>query len=167
MTAKTAISEQEYLSLRYEGVGPEYRDGEVIERSMPVYKHGRTQQRIGTFFEVRSEEYGVYPSTEERMFLRPGRWVVADVAVYHPDDQHEDYPTQPPFIVVEILSPDDRMGDVIEKLEEYRLWGVPYVWLADPHRRKLYVMESEFRQVPVWEVQQPSLRLTPHDVFPK
>jgi Uma2 family endonuclease len=134
---------------------------------MPVYEHGRTQSRVGSFFEVRSEEYNVFPSTEQRIQLRPGQWVVADLAVYHPKEQSEQYPSQPPLIVIEVLSPDDRMGDVMEKLEEYRRFGVLYVWLADPQRRKLYVMESEFRQVAFWETQQPAFRLGPKDVFPK
>jgi Uma2 family endonuclease len=36
-------------------------------------------------------------------------------------------PDTPPLIVVEILSPDDRLTEVREKLEEYRAWGVPHV----------------------------------------
>jgi Uma2 family endonuclease len=165
MTAKTAISEQEYLSLRYEGVEPEYRDGEVIERSMPGYRHGDVQAGLAQFFKSRQREQRLFSSSEQRIRLYPGRWVVADVAVYHPDRPTEDYPSEPPLIVIEILSPDDRMGDVIDKLEEYRRFGVPYVWLANPQSRKLYVMESDFRQVRMWETQQPPLRLTPDDVF--
>ena len=39
-------------------------------------------------------------------------------------------PTIPPFVAIEILSPDDRMTDVRNKLAEYRAWGVTHVWLV-------------------------------------
>jgi Uma2 family endonuclease len=41
----------------------------------------------------------------------------------------------PPELVVEILSPDDRYGEVMEKLEEYLALGVDLVWIVDPEHR--------------------------------
>jgi len=40
-----------------------------------------------------------------------------------------------PEIVIEILSPDDRRGEVHEKLEEYLDLGVDLVWIVDPEFR--------------------------------
>ena len=34
--------------------------------------------------------------------------------------------------MIEMLSKDDRYHDVVEKLEEYRVWGVPNIWVVDP-----------------------------------
>jgi hypothetical protein len=42
MPTKTAISEEEYLTTSFEH-DPEYRDGELLERSMPIFKHGEVQ----------------------------------------------------------------------------------------------------------------------------
>ena len=39
------------------------------------------------------------------------------------------------FVVVEIISPDDRYGRLTHRLEDYRRWGVPHVWLIDPKNR--------------------------------
>jgi Uma2 family endonuclease len=44
--------------------------------------------------------------------------------------------TTPPFIVIEILSPEDRMSRVRKKIDEYLAFGVAYVWLADPDARR-------------------------------
>lgn len=42
----------------------------------------------------------------------------------------------PPFIAIEILSPQDRMLRVRAKIDEYLAFGVAYVWLIDPKRRR-------------------------------
>ena len=47
-----------------------------------------------------------------------------------------------PELVVEILSPDDRWSDVMEKLEEYFEIGVQAVWVADPRACSVYVYRS-------------------------
>jgi Uma2 family endonuclease len=74
-------------------------------------------------------------------------FLIPDVAVFYP---HEPglVPDTPPLIAIEILSPDDRLTKVREKLEEYRAWGVPHVWLVDPHSRRLYSCDEGLREVP-------------------
>lgn len=47
-----------------------------------------------------------------------------------------------PELIVEILSPDDRWSDLMEKLDEYFTIGVPAVWVADPRTRDVYVYRS-------------------------
>jgi len=48
----------------------------------------------------------------------------------------------PPELVVEVLSPDDRYGGVMEKLEEYLALGVDLVWIVDPERRYVLAYRS-------------------------
>ena len=43
------------------------------------------------------------------------------------------------FLTIEILSEDDKMTKVMEKLEEYEAKGVPNIWLIDPRLRKMSV----------------------------
>lgn len=38
----------------------------------------------------------------------------------------------PPLIVIEILSPEDRVSRYKERLEDYRRMGVPNIWVIDP-----------------------------------
>ena len=49
--------------------------------------------------------------------------------------------------MAEVLSLDDLLTAVREKLEEYKAWGVPHVWLADPHGKRLYVCEKGLMEV--------------------
>jgi Uma2 family endonuclease len=48
----------------------------------------------------------------------------------------------PPELVVEILSPDDRWSEVMEKLEDYFSAGVDRVWVVDFRRRKIFAYRS-------------------------
>ena len=40
-----------------------------------------------------------------------------------------------PDLAVEVLSPDDRSRDILDKVGEYLQAGVPLVWVIDPKRR--------------------------------
>jgi Uma2 family endonuclease len=74
-------------------------------------------------------------------------------------------PELPPLIVIEILSPDDRLATVREKLEEYKAWGAPHVWLVDPHSRRLYTCDDGFREVVTFTVPELGVTVTPNDIF--
>jgi Uma2 family endonuclease len=52
--------------------------------------------------------------------------------------------TTPPFIAIEILSKDDRMSDMQERIDDYLKFGVPYVWVIDPraHRAWAYTKDG-------------------------
>ena len=47
-----------------------------------------------------------------------------------------------PDLVVEIMSPDDRWNDVIQKLREYFSIGLRLVWVAHPETRTVYAYRS-------------------------
>ena len=44
----------------------------------------------------------------------------------------------PPLIAVEVFSPDDRAGDLEEKIADYLAFGVQYVWAINPDTRRAY-----------------------------
>jgi Uma2 family endonuclease len=45
---------------------------------------------------------------------------------------------EPPFICIEILSPEDRVSRTNERITDYLRFGVPYVWILDPQTRKAW-----------------------------
>lgn len=47
-----------------------------------------------------------------------------------------------PELIVEVMSPDDRWGEVNDKLVEYFAVGVQLVWVADPRRQQILVYRS-------------------------
>ena len=46
-----------------------------------------------------------------------------------------------PLIAIEILSRRDEMSEALEKLDEYRAFGVPHIWVIDPRRKKAFTYE--------------------------
>jgi Uma2 family endonuclease len=43
--------------------------------------------------------------------------------------------TTPPFIVIEVLSPEDRAGRMQTKIADYLEFGVQNVWVLDPETK--------------------------------
>ncbi len=165
MSTKTAIYIEDYLKMSFPDLDREYRDGETVERTMPDYPHGKAQGTVVAYFVGLRKELPVFPCVETRMRLSTTRVLIPDVAVFWAQEPGSRIPDQPPLIVIEILSPDDRMQEVRAKLEEYRAWGVPHVWLADPHLRRLYVCDEGLREVTSLPLPELKLELGPTDVF--
>lgn len=42
----------------------------------------------------------------------------------------------PPLVVIEILSPEDRVSRYRQRLDDYRKMGVKNIWVIDPSVRK-------------------------------
>lgn len=164
MGTKAALSEAEYLRTSFPGVDQEYRDGELVERSVPDYFHGKTQGRIFAHFERVRKSHRVYPCTELRLRVREGRYLIPDVAIFWPDEPG-DGSVERPAAVVEILSPDDRMSDVHDKLQEYAEWGVPNIWLVDPRKRRFYVCKNGLHEVEQFRMEETGIELRREDLF--
>ena len=164
MGAKTAISAEQYLRTSFPDLDPEYRDGEIVERSLPDYIHGKTQAILAALFLALRAKLALFPCVETRMRLRPGLILIPDVAVFH---QHEPprVPETPPLIAIEVLSIDDAMSAVRAKLDEYKKWGVPHVWLVDPHAKRLYTCDAGLAEVASLSVPELQIELTPDQIF--
>ena len=143
MGAKTAMSLERYLHTAFPDVDREYRDGEIVERSLPDYLHGRVQGAIFALFWALRSELALLPCVETRMRLRSNLVLISDVAVFYLNEPAR--VPDSPLVVVEVLSLDDRLTAVREKLEEYKAWGVPHVWLVDPHTRRLLMEVASLR----------------------
>jgi Uma2 family endonuclease len=44
----------------------------------------------------------------------------------------DDVPDRPPFLWIEILSPDDRISEVWDKANDAIACGTPYFWIVNP-----------------------------------
>ena len=153
-----------YLRTSYPDLDREYRDGDVLERTLPDYLHGKTQMLLLLFFGALRQSLSIFPCSEVRMKLREGLYLIPDVAVFHGLEPSQ-IPDTPPLIVIEILSPDDRLTQVRDKLDAFQKWGVAHVWLVDPHGRHLYSYESGLQEVDVLNVPELAVKLGPRDAF--
>ena len=165
MGSKTLMSVEEYLHTTFDGADREYLDGEVVERNMGNKSHGRTQARLIRQLGAYEERTGLYVIPEVRHRVRETRYRIPDVAVFEGEPEGE-VPSTPPLIAIEILSPDDRIGYIVPKLEEYRQWGVRHIWLADPEDRKLFTYgETGLHEVTELRLPEYEIALTRADIF--
>ena len=106
----------------------------------------------------------IFVCSETRVKLREGLILIPDVSVFSEAPQKR-LPDTPPLIAIEILSPDDRLTAVRSKLEEYRAWGVPHVWLIDPYLRRLYKCDEGLAEVASLALPEFGVELTPAELF--
>lgn len=110
---------------------------------MPTFDHARVQSRLGFRFELlRENGKQLFPAPQCRITTKD-RQAMPDISVFTERSQNGKPPEGVPLVVIEIVSPDDYYGDVLERLREYSAWGVRHVWLVDLHSRKLSVFASQ------------------------
>jgi len=120
VASPTLVSVEEYLKGGYKPAC-EYLDGVLRQKPMPAWDHGFTQSRVGQLLNENSPDFAA--ASEITVGLSETRFLVPDVIAQRKTDLQRPYPTQPVHLVVEILSPEDRMSDVIAKCEQYHAWG--------------------------------------------
>lgn len=131
MSTATHISEAEYLRSAF-APDAEYVDGEVRERNVGTYDHSDWQQAILTWFLQHAKEWNIRSVPEQRMRVRLGSYRIPDVSVLDRANPKEQVVTAAPIAVFEVLSPEDRVQDLNEKLDDYAKMGIPHIWVIDP-----------------------------------
>lgn len=124
---------EEYLGKTYRP-DCEYVDGEIRERNVGKWEHARVQWLLALWFGTHEKEWGIVGSTEQRVRVSKSRVRVPDLVVLTAGAQ-PDVLTDPPLLVIEILSPDDTYSDTQERAQDYRTMGVETVWIIDPKTR--------------------------------
>ena len=138
MGAATLVSVEEYLSTSY-SPDREYLDGRIVERNLGELTHNRIQRRLIVYFDLRSKELGIEVIPEQRVQVSPTRFRVPDVTVVKSSQTVGEIFTAPPHLCIEILSKDDTLDYMQEKIDDYLRFGVPYIWIINPRLRKGYV----------------------------
>ena len=164
VATQTLIPIEEYLRTAYEP-DAEFVDGDIVERNLGEDPHSAVQVRLVEIFYELRKKHRVYCRTELRMRLAPARIRIPDFAVFQ-DKPTELVPSTPPLIIVEIVSREDRHTEIIQKFEEYRAWGVPHIWLADPWQQQLSVYgDNGLTAVGSLQLSDFGLTITPTDIF--
>ena len=128
----TAIPVSEYLSSIYEP-DMDFVEGELEDRNVGEKDHAKVQLRV-----VRLLDTGDwFVALGARVRISPTRYRVPDVCVYEREPE-EQVLHSPPWIVVEILSREDRMSLMQRKIEDYYTAGCAHIWILDPWLRKAY-----------------------------
>jgi Uma2 family endonuclease len=164
MSAATLISVEEYLSTSYDP-DMEYVDGVLVEINVGDLPHSAVQRNLILAFDKKHPQTKTYPEVRSR--TRETRFRLPDVAV-ELGKREGRYLAEAPFIAIEILSEDDRMTRVIEKLKEYAEWGVPNIWVFDPRTWQMFVFKNNALleiEGDLIATESPRLELTRDEIF--
>ena len=141
------VSVEEYLHTLYRP-DCDYLDGVLVERNVGEITHQMAQQELVVFLRERRQLWGIFVVQELRVQVSPTRYRVPDVLVVLGGRPDEQILTKPPFLCIEILSPEDRVGRMQDRIDDYLRFGVRYVWVIDPYRQKAWIHTSdEIREV--------------------
>jgi len=109
-------------------------DGELRERNVGKWEHARLMALFAGWLGHHEHEWGVLGATAQRVQVSSNRVRVPDLVVLKAGPQPEIL-TEPPLLIIEILSPEDTYSDTQERAQDYREMGVQTVWIIDPKTR--------------------------------
>jgi Uma2 family endonuclease len=135
MAVAALVTLEEYLSTSY-SPDCDYVEGRLVERNVGEFNHSFLQ----VAFTLALTALGLRTYTELRCQVRPRRFRVPDLLALAPGQKREGrYLKSAPYIAIEILSPEDRVGELREKLDDYFSMHVPNIWVVDPDARTVTV----------------------------
>ena len=136
---------EEFLELPDDGVDRELILGELRERPMTRRNPEHSEvmvtigRLLGNWAQAQDRPRGRVCGGEAGFRLRrgPETFVGIDIAYVSPEqvaarDRKLKFYDGPPVLAVEILSPSDQIGDVVEKVELYGEVGT-IVWVVNPY----------------------------------
>ena len=146
MSVGSLISPAEYLATSWRP-DRELVDGQLIERNVGEFDHSNLQAAITAWLRYRQREWNIRVLVEQRIRVAPGRFRIADVCVISREQPIEPVFTKPPLVCIEILSKDDTLRGMRDRVHDYIAFGVPNIWIFDPVSRDAWVCgESDFRK---------------------
>jgi Uma2 family endonuclease len=140
MAASTQISVDEYLKTVYRP-DCDYVDGVVEERNLGERDHSGIQRNLIAFFHSKFRKTGIEAWPEWRFQVKPTRFRVPDVIVTRgtPDEQ---ILKTAPLVCIEILSPEDTVSRLNDRVRDYLEFRVPVVWVIDSAERRVWIYRA-------------------------
>ena len=145
------MTADELLTLDLPGKSTELVRGLLVVREPPSTHHGRIQSTlnvlVGSY--VRAQALGAVFGQDTGFRIRsdPDTVRAPDLAFVHRDRTAliapRGYAALAPDFVAEVLSPDDRPGEVLIKVGEWLDAGVILVWVIDPDGRTAAVYRAD------------------------
>jgi len=166
MSSTTSISVSEYLSTSYRP-DRDFVDGRVEERNLGEHDHAAVQAALILWFGQHQNDWRIEVLPEQRMRISPTRYRVPDICLVSLDDPVEQILTKPPLACIEeILSPEDTLRRMQQRVDDYREFGLGNIWVLDPATQKGYdCTSSGFLEATEFSISGTSIRLVLRELF--
>ncbi len=132
---------------------------------MPDYIHSTIQALLAFVFGPLRQTHHLLACCESRLKRAPDVYRIPDLSVLTQAPEGR-IPDRPPLAAIEILSNDDRHSGLMQKLEEYRAWGIPNIWVIDPMTKRFSIYTGlGLQNVSTFVLPGYPFQLTPADLF--
>jgi Uma2 family endonuclease len=134
MAVVELVTADQYLHTSFEH-DAEFVEGRIVERPVPTWEHASMQGFLIRELWAIGRDLGLFAVPEQRVKVSAEHFRVPDVCVLTEKPGGEPgrrIVTQPPYLCVEILSPEDTAIETMAKVREYLNFGVSWVWVIDP-----------------------------------
>jgi Uma2 family endonuclease len=169
MTAPGLITADELERLPETGKHTELVRGHLIVSEPPGFQHGEIVVTLAAIMKeyVRARNLGrVLAETGFVLATNPDTVRGPDISFVRrervPDPIPRGFARFSPDLAIEVLSPDDRPGKVLEKVADYLSAGTQLIWVVDPDRGQARVYRADGTVSVIGE----SDRLDGEDVLP-
>lgn len=138
MASATLIAVEEYLRTTYRP-DREYLEGALVERNGGERDHSSLQMASAAHLFSRRKQWRIVVLPEQRVQVKSHSFRIPDISVLNASDPNEPIVHTPPLVCIEILSREDSMLDMQDRIDDYFSFGVPCVWIINPRSRKAYI----------------------------
>jgi len=138
MATASLIPVSEYLRTTYRP-DCDFIDGVIQERNVGEKPHSGIQSILVAMFNANRRNWNLVAFTELRVQVSATRFRVPDVTVIRRSDPADPIVQHSPLICIEILSPEDRLHRLQERIDDYTKMGVENIWLIDPISRHAWI----------------------------
>ena len=148
--AAPLVTAEELLHMYLPDKRVELVRGRLMVREPAGFDHGVVAARLAKRLAIHVDERGlgvvVAAETGFKLFSKPDTVRAPDAAFIStarmPPPGTRGFPPLAPDLVAEVLSPDDRAGEVLSKVGDWLSAGAKLVWVIDPRRGEAAVYRS-------------------------
>ena len=142
MALRVLVPVSDYLKTSYRP-DCDYIDGEVLERNLGEFEHSSAQREIMLFLAAHYPQLRKRLQPEQRIQVGQSRFRVPDVCNLAEHAPRQKVIDVAPELCIEILSPQDSLSRIMERVSDYLNMGVPLCWIVDSVRRAGWVATSD------------------------
>jgi len=144
------LTADEVLKLSFPGKVVELVRGRLVVKEPPSARHGRAEANLAYFLGafVRARDLGIVVSGAGFKITEDPDTVRAPDVAFVPRDRAAAIPARSyadfaPLLLAEIVSPNDRPGEVLAKVADWLDAGARIVWVVDPQRNVAQVYRGD------------------------
>ena len=142
MATPVLIPVQEYLNTTYRP-DCDYINGEVRERNAGEKQHGVLQGLLTAIFLNHLDTWRLLPVTEQRVQVSPTSYRIPDLCLVQQENAAEAIVRVAPVLCVEILSRNQTLNDMADRVKDYLGMGVQDIWVFDPVEHAAWIGAKE------------------------